>query len=305
MRHWPKLGLAVGAMVLAITAGTAAFAMRGGGDGADRGEDARQRDERVADGDGATDGGGSAIAASCLAGATDCEDMVGGPAGEDALSDCQEDTPCLDTPAICAPENGCDSVPAFACPDGLSTEELKECEARLATTAEVCVQLETDPPQQRCFDTGCGVIEPLPAPPPVEATAIAEPDVPAPAPAPIDDAVAEEGTVDAEPGVALLPVCEPIDKCEPSLGAPAGAEGETTPTCEPPPACDAPDAGVRCLPPDCAVSSDGAVSCPGEPPVPCDGVDGACSAPGDPGQTEPSAGGGSAPSSVVEPEPAQ
>jgi hypothetical protein len=192
----------------------------------------------------------------------------------------------------CPPDTGCTGDPAIApapCPADATPELIKECESRRAAPSRICAQLETDPPTERCYDEGCPPIEPAPAPA-VEATPAVEPDI-----------------------VRVPLPCDPIDKCEPQPLPPettTRSEDTSLPACDPP-VCDRTLPNVRCLPPDCAVSSDGAVYCPAPtpcgtgdgavacpaPPEPCGTRDGVCSAPGNPGQIEPSGGSGSAPSS--------
>jgi hypothetical protein len=292
MKRWTRLGFIGAAVVLAIAAGTAAYAMRGGDGGAEGGENTRQSEPPVS-GDVLQEGDGSGAAGICLAGDEECVDTFDGPAGEPvggpAAADCQEKAPCVDTPAPCPPTACFEPLPVDALCAGAATDaEIKECEARRAETAAICAAPEPGAPVTDCNDTPC--VLPLPAPA-------------------IDEPATEPGTGVHEPDIAPPPStfpCTPIEKCDvhPSEPAPVDDEGGVTTSQAPcvAPECASALGAARCLPPDCSVSSDGAVACPGAPPA-CDAVDGECSEPpsaGTGGGSEPS-GGGSGGSGAAEP----
>ncbi|MEX2245452.1 MAG: hypothetical protein WEC75_02080 [Dehalococcoidia bacterium] len=111
-----------------------------------------------------------------------------------------------------------------------------------------------------------------------------------------------------EPGPADCPQGIAVGECDPNAGGecyeilplPVEEDGATV-TVVPGPtpfACDPPEPGrcedtERCLPPDCAVSSDGSVACPDAPP-PSEGEGSGSSEPG-------SSGGAEAEPAVVDP----
>lgn len=193
MKKWTRLSIGAAAVVLAVAAGTAAFAMRGG--------DETPSQKRAAD-----DAGGAF--GQCLEGATDCVDM---PNPETEITDSVTEgdqaptvagmcapgvTDCVDT--VVDPAGGTclegtvDCVDTVmdppVCPEGMTMEE---CFPDGLPTGYDCVTLESDPVQVNCTPIG-------------------------------DDG----------------------DPCSPE-----------------------PDANVRCLPPDCAVSSDGSIACPDDATV--------------------------------------
>jgi hypothetical protein len=98
------------------------------------------------------------------------------------------------------------------------------------------VTLESDPPQTRCTFLGC------------EAAANPDECLKRCEELPVEILPAPADGVETAP--TILPGFEPA-----------------TPVCAPPPTDPCPSDTVRCLPPDCAVSSDGAVACP-EPCAP-------------------------------------
>lgn len=188
MKRWTKLSIGAAAVVLAIAAGTAAFAMRGGDDASSQ--------KRAAD-----DAGGAF--GICIEGATDCVDVVVSPdqSGDEGIAEGEPPpsagmcapgvTDCVDT--VVDPAGGTclegttDCVDTVmdppACPEGMTMEE---CFPEGPPAGYDCVALESFPVQVKCTPIG-------------------------------DDG----------------------DPCSPE-----------------------PDANVRCLPPDCAVSSDGSITCP-------------------------------------------
>ncbi len=258
MKQWQKIGIAVGALVLAIAAGTGAYAMRGGDD--DRGENtARQSqdeagdDKRAADPSDVIGGADGGLASICIEGTVDCQDTdlgdpIAQPCPEDGCTaesyDCPPDQSCIEPwlmdPPVC-PE-GVDPEVCF--PDGQTYE---------------CVTLESDPPQTRCYGVTCGA--------PVETL-----------PADVEDVPLDVVTDPAPDGISA----EEAEK----LREQAAREGEEIVPCDPiTPAEDCGSgavAGTRCLPPDCSVSSGGVIACPDElVDPPADGQ----------GQTEPGSAG--------------
>lgn len=254
MKQWTKIGIAVGAIVLAIAAGTGAYAMRGDDDGGksatrdsqnDKGDEKRIADPNQEDG-----GASGSSLAMCIEGVPDCQDMVVGD-GTDAS--CAADG-CSGQNFDCPPDQSCTDTrlaDGEACPDGVEPEACFP-----VGQPYECVTLETDPPQTKCYDVGCDLpVETLPA------DVTEEPIDPLLDPVPDGVVAAEEEKLrelEARGGDEIIP-CTPADDCSspnPEL--------------------------VRCLRPDCAISSDGAVACPEEPvDPPADG--GGSSEPGNPG----------------------
>jgi hypothetical protein len=262
-----KLALPLAALVFGIAAGTGAYAMRGD-DGGDRTVQADQ-DESLGERQMSGDDGSLAI---CIEGATDCADT---PLGDEP---CPEDG-CSAMPAPCPPDSACIEpwlMDPPTCPEDVPAEECK----RLIEEGGYydCVTLESDPPQTKCVavppcDTVEGPITTLPGSidPADDSDSMVDP---------IDGADGGEeinpAADDRDALVDPLP-CPPIDECGVNVGAPDVAD----------------DAAARCLPPDCSVSSDGAVACPEQcvpgpavdcgPPVDCVvGSDGSVSCPGSP-----------------------
>ncbi len=231
MKQWTRIGIGIAAIALAIAAGTGAYAMRGDDASSDPGATASRDDKRTAnpEAEGAT-------MAMCVAGVPDCGDMVvvdGG--GSDATADCPPDSACIEpwlmNPPVCA--------------DGLT---LDECFPDGVSPGWDCAQLESFPVQTVCkWAGGCWS--------PIAPIVI----LPEPGPGTGDDPVTTDPatTLEVEDKPANEPAAPPID-------------------CEAPPVCE--DTGddlgsdramssVRCLPPECAVSSDGSFACP--EPAPC------------------------------------
>jgi hypothetical protein len=271
-RFWTKIGIAVAALALAIAAGTTVYALSGNDDDGGPSATREADDARLAD-----PGAGDAIAGMCIEGVPDCVDTVVDPNGGDGdFAQCAADGPDCQSfvdegeYAECAADGGgCPQL--VECPDGGDVciepwlmdppvcpagVEIDECFPDGIPAGYECVTLESFPVQVSCTTIPCDVTT---------------------LPAPID-----------EDGVTTLPA--PAD--DPPAGSreaeEAAREGEVK--CVPPaPECD--DTS-RCLPPDCAVSSDGSVSCPDviDPCVPGPAVDcgilpdeGAGSSPGNPG----------------------
>jgi hypothetical protein len=139
-----------------------------------------------------------------------------------------------------------------------------------------CVTLESFPVQVSCYATGCEPIEDgpvtiLPAP---DETVVVD-----------DPGLVDPPQVDpSEPGIAVGEPVPPTDVC---VSPPVDCETDPSVVhCLPidDPCLPEPDANVRCLPPDCVVSSDGGVDCPAPLPEPCDLEP--CAVPGEPGACE-------------------
>jgi len=285
MKKWTKLGIGIGALVLAIAAGTGAYAMRGGSDAPAR-DDVVSRDGQRHAGPESDGSGGSAVSAMCAEGVPDCGDVVVEPAGDDAR--CAADGPCdmvAGDDAKCAADGPCDMVAGGgACPPGMA------CIEPWLMNPPVCPdrvpEAECGWTPYPCLETGHG-----------SGTAIAQ------------EGYAEEGgttiAITPMPPVDVTPVdpapgmpvpCLPVDPCVmPMYPLPEpGVEDRILPMpapCEPVPVepCDD-TGGARCLPPDCSVSSDGSIVCPDAPAPECPSDDPAvsCMAPG----SEPPLGGG-------------
>jgi len=275
-RMWRTLILGLGALVVAVTTGTAVMAAMNDQD--DPPATRQARDESA--GDSAT------VAAVCVEGVPDCEDMIvegGGAAGAclvgatecndtPGFAQCATDEPCGDFDARCAADTVCVEpwlMEAPVCPEGMAYEE---CFPDGAPPGWDCLQLESFPVQVRCYPVGC-----TPADGPISILPLPGEDLP----------------LEVEPQ---------IDPADPSLVDPGVAVGEPVPMPAPieclPPECEVLDDGSiacktqppvecgpteTCIAPDCAVSSDGSVFCPDPAPFPCDeiqGDDGGCSSHG-------------------------
>lgn len=207
MTKWTKLGIGFAALVLAVAAGTAAYATWGGS-----GNDTEQAGQRQADQE--SDGGGQTMG-MCAPGYEDCNDMAVDPAGGTCL---EGTTDCIDTPGI-----------SNMCAEGaVDCDDTADC-----------------PPDA----TSCG-----------------------------PDTIIE--AVYCEPGQTIM-------DCFPE-GVPAGYDCVTLESFPIQVECFVPDDGdgdpctqaepnVRCLPPDCAVSSDGTINCEKPEPLPCESTAEGCS----------------------------
>jgi hypothetical protein len=314
-RIWRTLILAAGAVVVAVTTGTAVMAAiddqddppavqtldapapeNPAGDNADVAsiciEGATDCDDTIEDGGGA--------AGSCLVGTPDCVDTP----GVGGFEQCATDEPCGDFAERCLPDVPCKDTfsplaPVPVCPPGMSYEE---CFPDGTPAGWDCLQLESFPVQVKCYPIGCttvdGPVTILPAP--AEDLPII---VDEPATDPVDPSLVDPGVnigepVPAEPIECLPPVdcnVDPIpDEC---LGGECAISSRQSERCLPPECTTADDGAVACpvplptecapdelcLPPDCAISSDGLTYCPEPMPLPCvegEGIDGGCSSPG-------------------------
>jgi hypothetical protein len=171
-------------------------------------------------------GGGGGVAAACIEGSTDCNDtpdIVYEDAG--------------DSPAKCAADAADCAEPA-ACPD----------EGCTAGFAQNCVTLETDPAPAECYEFNCGVL-----PPGIEPGV--EPDV-----EPIDPALVDPPADGDPPAASDLPITTEEPFILPAGEVEGGTIGAGCLGIDPCTISSRPVIG--CLPPDCAVSSDGAIDCP-------------------------------------------
>lgn len=276
---WKGLLILAGAALLVLTTGTAVVAMINDDDG---GGARITADERRANPQ------GGAVAAICAPGFPDCQDtIVEGDGG--GFEQCVTEEPCGEFDAKCAADSPCigpGMLEALFCEPGVTIEA---CYPDGPPAGYDCVTQESFPVQVVCFPVDC---------------------------APYDDG-----------GVTILPVPAPYDKpiVEPQPGIDVGEPNPTTITtvCASPPVnCDdadpsavrclpiddpcapEPDPNVRCLPPDCAISSDGAIDCP--LPGPCVPIDDTGVTAPEPAVCEPVAppaggGGGSSGSSEGSP----
>lgn len=234
MKQWMKAGIGIAALVLAVAAGTGAYAMRGGTNGSPKSAVADdQNDAKRA-------AGGASTMAMCAEGVTDCTDMIveGDDGGDVSYDACPPDMACIE-PWLMNPR---------ACADGLT---IAECFPDGVPEGWDCAELESFPVQVVCKSVTdpCGMplgpidIEPAPEPAPDEPVTI----LPAPAPGdpttPIE-APEDENAEPVPPSIDCAPVPRPCDDTD-----------------------DPAVSGLRCLPPDCAVSSDGTVACVA--PEPC------------------------------------
>jgi len=232
MKQWTKIGIAVGAIVLAIAAGTGAYAMRGddgGGDNATRDSQNDQSDEkRIADPNQEDGGAGGGLAAICLEGTVDCQDTDLG----DPMDQPCPDGGCTAENYDCPPDQSCTDTrlaDGEACPEGLDPQACFP----VGQPYEVCVTMESDPPQTKCYAAGCG--------------------------SPVETLPAEVVTVEA-----IDPLVDPAENIRAEKAAKIreqeAAAGDEVVPCTPADDCSSPSPElVRCLPPDCAISSDGAV----------------------------------------------
>lgn len=247
---WKGLVILAGAALLAFTTGTAVVAMIN-----DQDDDGGARviaDERQANPQ------GGAVAAVCAPGFPDCQDtIVEGDGG--GFEQCATEEPCGDFDAKCAADTACIEpwlMDPPTCPSGVSVED---CLPDGPPTGYDCVTQESFPVQVVCFPVDCvqydGGVTILPAPVPTILPGFTSQEEPV-----------EEG----QPGIAVgeppTTVCvSPLVDC--------AQEDLRAVHCLPidDPCSPEPDPNVRCLPPDCAVSSDGAIDCPlPEPCVPID-----------------------------------
>lgn len=237
MKQWMKAGIGIAVLVLAIAAGTGAYAMRGDGDGSPKSAVAdEQSGER-------RDTGGASTMGMCAEGVPDCNDMIVEDGGDAVYDKCPPDMACIE-PWLMDPP---------ACAGGVT---LDECFPEGVPANLDCYELESFPVQVVCNPAGStcgepiGPIEILPLPyedggedPATDGPAVSGPApdepvtiLPAPAPGELVDPIDDGTTM-----IAPAEECPPLpDKCT-----------ETNP-----------DSSFRCLPPDCAVSSDGSIACP-------------------------------------------
>ena len=260
---WRLVIIAVGAVAIAATSGTAVKAMID-----DRGDPPATFLQRDADTAASND-------AICIAPA--CDSPLPAP-------ECSETGACIDPGAACTqtgcfrPSTGCGddekcNVPSATVPACEPGQTIEQCFPNGVPADLECLTLETFPQQIRCHPIACPtVVDPIPVPtladpgssPPSAGggTDAAPPAVEVPptiGPCPPLACAAEESD-QAKPCAPVEP-CGPIADCVPP---PCVLTQDGATDCPAPPPC-APD--ERCLPPDCVISSDGVVTCPAEPPI--------------------------------------
>lgn len=315
-RMWRTLILGLGAVVVAVTTGTAVMAAIDDQDDPPAARHTFESESICIEGATDCDDTFDAAGGSCLVGSTDCNDTPGVVAGMcapgypdcedmivegDGFQQCATEEPCGDFDAKCAADTACIEpwlMEAPVCPEGMAYEE---CFPDGTPPGWDCVQLESFPVQVKCYPIGCppvdGPIEILPLPAedlPLEV----EPQIEPVDPSLVDPGIAVGEPVPAEPIECLPPVDCNVDPIpDPCLGSPCAISSRTDPRCVPPEceiledgtvACKIPppvECGPNetCIAPDCAVSSDGSVFCPDPAPVPCDEIEGddaGCSSPG-------------------------
>lgn len=137
MKTWTRMAIGVAALALSVGIGAGAAAMYG--------SDAAPKQQLAAapeaTGDDPAAGGGDALAASCLAGATDCNDAPSVKYDSlEASMKCAADAANCAGPAACPPD-GCSAISQGSCKTGTAPD---------GSTFETCV--------------GCGYAEPAPGP---------------------------------------------------------------------------------------------------------------------------------------------
>jgi hypothetical protein len=261
---WKGLIILAGAALLVLTTGTAVVAMINDDDGG----------VRVVADDRRTNPQGGAVAAICARDVPDCQDTI--VDGGASFEQCATEEPCVDFDAKCAADSPCFErrvLEALSCEPGQSIEV---CYPDGPPTGYDCVTQESFPVQVVCFPVDCvpyddGGVTILPAPTPYDKP-IEEPqsgiDVGEPNPSTITTVCTSPHVLcdGADPSAVHCPPI--IDPCSPD-----------------------PDPTVRCLPSDCAISSDGAIDCP--LPQPCVPIDDTGVTAPEPGceQAAPPAGG--------------
>jgi hypothetical protein len=279
MKQFAKVAVPVVAIVLAVMAGTAAYAMRGG-DSHDDPPAATAEDS--AGGDGRNAGAFAAVCAEEQPACDDtieCADALGcGVAGGCTPEECMVDT--LPVPAPYCPPGSVCIEPWLMDPPACPAEvPIEECAALANESGRFdCAIAESDPPQLVCKRIDCLPVEPMPLPVDIMPLPADDPAVSGPGDQPL---ILQEGDIqEPPPDVVIDPMpvdpCVPIDPC--ADGVPGPAETCVAPDCPvnsdgaldcgDPCADDIPDPTTTCLPPDCAVSSDGAIACPEPRPLP-------------------------------------
>lgn len=299
MKRGTKLAIGIGALLLAIAAGTGAYAMRAGDSDMEiaRSPDVSREDQP------ATAPSDAAGTAMCVADHPDCQDVIAVPpdaSGDDAK--CAADGPCdmvAGGDAACPPGMACIEpwlMNPPVCPDGIAPE---------ACYPQPCAIL--DGPGTGEGSSGGDPSAGITPMPPAEVTPVSPPDSPMPC-LPVDPCLLPMPLLpDSAEAPAMMPhPCPPIDPCMapeplPMLDSDERLRPAPMP-CMPHPVdpCAGPDPRVRCLPPGCTVASDGSVSCAEPPPITCPSDDPAVSCPA---SGEDPAGGGAMPRPPTEPIP--
>ncbi len=244
---WKGLVIVAGAALLIVTTGTAVVAMINDDD------DGRARvtsNERPLGPQ-----GGGAISAVCAPDVPDCQDTI---VEGDGFEQCATEEPCGDFDyAKCAADTECIEpmlAPEIVCPEGASVES---CFPAGLPAGFDCLERESFPVQVVCFWTGCvpygddGVTT-------------------VPAPLPVEPRIGDEPLVDpVDPDIAVGEPAPPTEVCVPPVDC--ALEEVVIEGCLGTPCNRSSELNARCLPPDCAISSDGAISCP--LPEPCISID--------------------------------
>jgi hypothetical protein len=256
-------GIAAALVFAGIVAGTAAIAMSGDDSG-----DAEARQELDEGGRQQAPADGGGVAAICLEGAEDCDDTIDSGGGFAMCAPDVDPEECEDV------EFGDEPCPAEGC------DPIADCQS----TAEECI----DTGGGTC-PAGMACIEPWLMDPPVCPDGVSfEECFPDGVPLGYECVTMESFPVQ----VRCFPVeCKELTPEEAARQAEAGdaPAGQARPAiarCLPVPECDD-TRELRCLPPDCAVSSDGSVACPAEPGECVGGPAVDCLAPQPPAVSEP------------------
>lgn len=313
-RMWRTLILGLGAVVVAVTTGTAVMAAIDDQDDPPAVRQTFESESICIEGTPDCVDTFDAAGGACLAGSSECNDTPGAVArmcapgypdcqdtvvGDDGFAQCATDEPCGDFDAKCAADTACIEpwlMEEPVCPEGMAYEE---CFPEGTPPGWDCVQLESFPVQVKCSPIYCaptdGPISILPLPAedlPLEV----EPQIEPVDPSLIDPGVSEPPVAEGEPVPLPMPIdclpppvdCDADPIPDPCLGSECAISSRQSERCLPP-ECTVTDDGAiackippdvecgpteLCVAPDCAVSSDGSVFCPDPAPVPCGEVEG-------------------------------
>lgn len=272
---WKGLLILAGAALLVVTTGTAVVAMiNDDDDGARAFADERPSGPR-----------GGAVAAVCAPEFPDCQDMIVEGDGE-GFEQCATEEPCGEFDARCAADSPCigpGMLEALFCEPG---ETIEACYPDGPPAGYDCVTRESFPVQVVCFPADCV---------PYDGSGVTILPAPTPYDWPIEEPQPGIDVGEPDPTTTITTVCisPPVncDDADPSavhclpIGDPCAPE---------------PDPNVRCLPPDCAVSSDGTIYCPlPEPCIPIDDTGVTAPAPAICEPVAPPSGGGSSEGSPI------
>lgn len=245
MRHRNRLALgALAAAIVTVAAGAGVYAMRPSDEAPASGNNEPETAQTDSARRKAPPGGSSVASAMCAPEQPDCNDTL---VQTDTELTCEEAGACAEAPpSDCPPDAECGSGSA-ACAEGAPCSRPMQTYECIEPQGDVATPCDVNP-----CDIGGGPAENVRCFPP-------EPCEPAPEPG-----GGGGGVMPMEPGVDGATPVDP-DPAAPPLVAP-------TPCGRPP------------FPPDCAISSDGAIACPDDPPT--DSGPGG-SEPGSPGDPPP------------------